>query len=170
MSGCWQQRSHGRWWWRRWRRRQQGGGTALALLGSHWGHATEALACAVCLQPRAAGGGQQHLLCLACVGVGPLVRWLALRARGPGRRWGGGSGIRGRIRRHLRRQQCRKGGEQRRLLSSACVGVGPLMYQLALRPRGPWRRLRGDCGSCLRRWQGGGGGGRFAWLALGLGR
>jgi hypothetical protein len=40
-----------------------------------------------------AGGGQRRLLCLACVGVGPLMHWLALRAHGPG--WqGGGSGTR----------------------------------------------------------------------------
>jgi hypothetical protein len=40
-----------------------------------------------------AGGGQQRLLCLAPVRVGPLTRWLALGAHGPG--WqGGGSGAR----------------------------------------------------------------------------
>ncbi len=42
---------------------------------------------------RRQGGGQWRLLCSARVGVGPLMRWLMLRARGPG--WhGGGSGAR----------------------------------------------------------------------------
>ncbi len=39
----------------------------------------------------AAGGGQRRLLRSACIGVGPLMRWLALRAHGPG--WQGGAGV-----------------------------------------------------------------------------
>jgi hypothetical protein len=91
-----------------------GGGAALALLGSRRGWATDAVACAACLQPRAkvgegqrclrahpwmstvvtapAGGGEQHLLCSARIRVGPLTHQLALRACGPGRRWRGDSG------------------------------------------------------------------------------
>ena len=60
------------------------------------------------------GGGQWRSLCLACIGVGPLTHWLALRSC---RRW----------RRHR--------GGQRRLLCSARVGVGPLMSRLALLAR-----------------------------------
>ena len=38
-----------------------GGGAALALLGLRWGQATDAVACAACLQPRAkVGEGQRH--------------------------------------------------------------------------------------------------------------
>ncbi len=74
-----------------------GGAEVLALLGLHWDQAADALDCAACLRPRAevrggqrrlqaapAGGGQRRLLCLAHVGAGPLTRWLALCARGPG--------------------------------------------------------------------------------------
>jgi hypothetical protein len=35
----------------------RGGGVVLALLGSCWGWAADAPACAACLRPRAAGGG-----------------------------------------------------------------------------------------------------------------
>ncbi len=66
----------------------RGGAAALALLGSCQGRAADASACAVHLQPRVAGGGQQRSLCLACVGVGLLTRWLA----GDGAGMGGGSG------------------------------------------------------------------------------
>jgi hypothetical protein len=81
-----------------------GGGAALALLGSRRGRATDAVARAACLQPRAkvgegqrrsrahpwmsaavtapAGGGERHLLCSARVRVGPPTH----RACGPGRR------------------------------------------------------------------------------------
>jgi hypothetical protein len=34
-------------------------------------------------------GGGRRLIFLACIGVGPLTRWLTLRARGPG--WQGGA-------------------------------------------------------------------------------
>ncbi len=43
----------------------RGGATELALLGLRQGLATDVLACAAHLQPRAAGGGQRCLLCLA---------------------------------------------------------------------------------------------------------
>ncbi len=55
----------------------RGGAVALALLGSRRGWAADASACAARLWPRAAWGRQQHLLCLACLWVGPLTRWLA---------------------------------------------------------------------------------------------
>ncbi len=35
----------------------RGGAVVLALLGSRWGRAADALACAACSQPRVAGGG-----------------------------------------------------------------------------------------------------------------
>ena len=38
-------------------------------------------------------GGQWLLLCSARVGVGPLTRWLALRARGPGWQGGGAAAL-----------------------------------------------------------------------------
>ncbi len=84
------------------------GGAALALLGSRWCRATDAVARAACLQPRAkvgeghrcsrvhlwmsaavtapAGGGERHLLCSACVRVGPPTIGLpcALAAQGGG--------------------------------------------------------------------------------------
>ncbi len=58
----------------------RGGAVALALLGSRRGRAADALARAARLRPSVAGGGQQRSLCLACVGVRLLMRWLALRA------------------------------------------------------------------------------------------
>ncbi len=70
---------------------QQGGvdGNVKALAEAH--PLTSVAATAVAAV--AAGGGQWRLLCSARVGVGPLTRWLALLARGPG--WqGGGSGAR----------------------------------------------------------------------------
>ena len=60
----------------------RGGAVALALLGSRRGRAADALARATRSRPRVAGGGQQHSLCLARVGVRPLMRWLVLHARG----------------------------------------------------------------------------------------
>ncbi len=43
----------------------RGGAAALALLGLCQGWAADASACAACLRPRAAEGGQRRLLCLA---------------------------------------------------------------------------------------------------------
>ncbi len=63
----------------------RGGAAALALLGSHQGRAADGLARAARLQPRAAGGGQRHLLCLDRVGVGLLTWWLAGDGAGRGR-------------------------------------------------------------------------------------
>ncbi len=85
-----------------------GGGAVLASLGLHQGWAADVMACAACLQPRTkvgegqqrlrvhpwmsaavtapAGGGEQRLLCSACVRVRPPTHQLALRACGPGRR------------------------------------------------------------------------------------
>jgi hypothetical protein len=84
------------------------GEAAPTLLGLRRGRATDAVARAACLQPRAkvaegqrrsrahllmsaavtapAGGGERHLLCSARVRVGPPTHRLALRACGPGRR------------------------------------------------------------------------------------
>ncbi len=81
----------------------RGGAEALALLGLHWGWAADAWARAARSWPRAVGGGQQHSLCLACVRVGPLMRWLALCAHSPEQRWGRVSGARGCIRERLQR-------------------------------------------------------------------
>jgi hypothetical protein len=66
---------------------RQGGidGNVRALAAVHpW--TLEAAAAAT-----AAGEGQRHLLCSACVGVGLLTRWLALRACGLGRQGEGSS-------------------------------------------------------------------------------
>jgi hypothetical protein len=60
------------------------GGVALALLGLHWGRAADVLACATCSWPSAkmGEGSVVHallsLVCLACIGVEPLTRQLAL--------------------------------------------------------------------------------------------
>jgi hypothetical protein len=52
---------------------------ALALIGSHWGWAADASACAAGLQPRAkVGEGQRRLRCSSHF------------AGGPGQSWGGG--------------------------------------------------------------------------------
>ncbi len=65
---------------RQWQCQGVGGGTSMDIGGGDGG-----------------GGGDRGeavaLALLARIGVGPLTRWLALRARGPG--WqGGGSGTR----------------------------------------------------------------------------
>jgi hypothetical protein len=99
-----------------------GGGAALALLGLRRGWATDAVARAACLQPRAkvgesqrrsrvhpwmsaavtapAGGGERHLLCSACIRVRPPMHRLAvaLAAKGGGEGGtaalaGGGPGV-----------------------------------------------------------------------------
>ena len=73
----------------------RGGAVALALLGLRWGRAADALARAACSRPKVAGGGQQHPLCLALVGVRPLMRWLALRARNSGQGGAGSAALAG---------------------------------------------------------------------------
>ncbi len=70
-----------------------GGAVALALVGLRRGRVADALAHAARSQPRVAGGGQRCLLCLAPVGVRPLMRWLALRARNPGQGGGGSAAL-----------------------------------------------------------------------------
>jgi hypothetical protein len=81
----------------------RGVAAALALLSLHRGQAANVLACAARLRPRAAGRGQRRSLRLACVGVGPLTRWLTLHTRGPGKKWGKVRGTRGRIHGRLQR-------------------------------------------------------------------
>ncbi len=92
----------------------RGGAAALALLGLRRGQAADALARAARSWPRAAGGRQQRLLHLACIGVGLLTWWLTVDGAS-------------------------RGGE-RRLLCSAHVRVGPPTHRLALPACGPgWR-------------------------------
>jgi hypothetical protein len=100
----------------------------LALLGSRQpnGQAADALAWAARSRPRAKmGGGEQRLLLKACIGVRRLMRWLALHACGPLKRWGGVSGAR----------FTRLGLLS--LIISACVGVKPVTCQLALHAPSP---------------------------------
>ncbi len=72
-------------------RRRQGSvdGNVKAAAAAHPWTLVAVMAAAVA----AAGGGQWRLLCSARVGAGPLTRWLALRARGPGWQGGGGAAL-----------------------------------------------------------------------------
>jgi hypothetical protein len=54
----------------------RGGAAVLALLGLHQGWAADASACAARSRPRAAGGGQQCLLCLAMATQSSGVVWV----------------------------------------------------------------------------------------------
>jgi len=85
------------------------------------------------------GGGAGRGGTVLLASLGSLTHWLALHARGLGRRWGVSAVLVGASVDVCSGDGIAEGG-QRRLLHLARVGAGPLMRRFALHTRGPGRR------------------------------